>query len=292
MQEFEESNVSRKTKRVYITTVISIALVLMMVGLAGLIVLHARNLSDYVKENIVFNIIIDESAKEVDVLQLQKEIDKIPAVKSTVYVSKDLAAQSLTKDLGEDFVKFLGYNPLLASIDVYLKAEYADNITIDKITNQLKSQPLVKEVVYQRSLVDSINKNIKTISLVILGFGALLMIIALALINNTIRLAIYSQRFLIKSMQLVGATKNFIRWPFILMAILHGFLAGLVAIALLIGLMYFAQKEVPELVILQNYAEFGIMFAVLIGLGILISLISTYLAVTKYLRLKVDALYI
>ena len=292
MQEFEESNVSRKTKRIYITTVISIALVLTLVGLAGLLVLHARNLSDYVKENIVFNIIVDESAKEVDILQLQKEIDKTPAVKSTVYISKDLAAQSLTKDLGEDFVKFLGYNPLLASIDVYLKAEYADNANIDKIINQLKLQPLVKEVVYQRSLVDSINKNIRTISIIILGFGALLMIIALALINNTIRLAIYSQRFLIKSMQLVGATKNFIRWPFILIAILNGLLAGLVAIALLSGLIYFAQKEIPELVILQNYAEFGIMFAGLILLGILISLISTYLAVTKYLRLKVDALYI
>ncbi|SMO33844.1 cell division protein FtsX [Solitalea koreensis] len=292
MQEFEESNVSRKTKRVYFTTVISIALVLTLLGLVGLIVLHTKNLSDYVKENIVFNIIVDESAKEIDILQLQKEIDKIPAVKSTVYISKEIAAQSLTKDLGEDFVKFLGYNPLLASIDVYLKAEYADNANIDKIINQLKLQPLVKEVVYQPSLVDSINKNIKTISLIILGFGALLLFIALALINNTIRLTIYSQRFLIKSMQLIGATKSFIRWPFVLMAVLHGLLAGLLAIFLLSALIYFAQQEIPELVILQKYVEFGTLFAGLILIGIFISLISTYLAVTKYLRLKVDALYI
>ncbi|UKJ07032.1 cell division protein FtsX [Solitalea lacus] len=292
MQEFEESNVSRKTKRVYITTVISIAMVLLMVGLAGLIVLHARKLSDYVKENIVVNVYLNEDAKEVDILALQKEIEKNPAVKSTVYVSKELAAENLSKDLGEDFIKFLGYNPLLYSIDVYMKADYADNANIDRIIKDLSGKALVKEVKYQQSLVDSMNRNIQTISLIILCFGGLLLFIALALINNTIRLAIYSQRFIIKSMQLVGATKNFIRKPFLGMAILHGVLAGLLATLMVMGVLYLARQEIPELVVLQDYTEFGILFIGMILLGIVISVFSTYFAVTRYLRLKIDALYV
>ncbi|POY35011.1 cell division protein FtsX [Solitalea longa] len=292
MSEFEESNVSRKTKRVYITTVISIAMVLLMVGLAGLIILHARKLSDYVKENIVVNVYLNEDAKEVDILALQKEIEKSPAVKSTVYVSKELAAENLSKDLGEDFIKFLGYNPLLYSIDVYMKADYANNANIDKIIQTISSKPLVKEVKYQQSLVDSMNRNLKAISFIILGFGGLLLFIALALINNTIRLAIYSQRFTIKSMQLVGATKNFIRRPFLGMAILHGILAGLLATLMVMGVLYLTRQEVPELIVLQDYSEFGLLFIGLIVLGILISLFSTYFAVTRYLRLKIDALYV
>ncbi|MCO4292002.1 permease-like cell division protein FtsX [Solitalea sp. MAHUQ-68] len=292
MQEFEESNVSRKTKRVYITTVISIAMVLLMVGLAGLIILHTRKLSDYVKENIVVNVYLNEDVKEVDILTLQKEIEKYPSVKSTVYVSKELAAENLSKDLGEDFIKFLGYNPLLYSIDVYMKADYADNANIDKIIQAISGKPLVKEVKYQQSLVESMNRNIKTISLIILCFGGLLLFIALALINNTIRLAIYSQRFTIKSMQLVGATKNFIRRPFLGMAVLHGVLAGLLATLMVMGVLYLARQEIPELIVLQNYTEFGILFLGLILLGILISLFSTYLAVSRYLRLKIDALYV
>ncbi|AFD07971.1 cell division protein FtsX [Solitalea canadensis] len=292
MQEFEESNVSKRTKRVYITTVISIAMVLLMVGLAGLLILHVRKISDYVKENIVVNVYLNEDAKEVDILALQKEIEKNPAVKSTVYVSKELAAENLSKDLGEDFIKFLGYNPLLYSIDVYMKADFADNASIDKVTKEITGKPIVKEVKYQPSLVDSMNRNMKAISLVILCFGGLLLFIALALINNTIRLAIYSQRFLIKSMQLVGATKNFIRKPFLTMAILHGILAGLLATLMVMGVLYLARNEIPELIVMQDYAEFGILFAGLIILGILISLFSTYFAVTRYLRLKIDALYV
>lgn len=292
MQEFEESNVSKRTKRVYITTVISIAMVLLMVGLAGLLILHVRKISDYVKENIVVNVYLNEDAKEVDILALQKEIEKNPAVKSTVYVSKELAAENLSKDLGEDFIKFLGYNPLLYSIDVYMKADFADNANIDKVTKEISGKSIVKEVKYQPSLVDSMNRNMKAISLVILCFGGLLLFIALALINNTIRLAIYSQRFLIKSMQLVGATKNFIRQPFLVMAILHGILAGLLATLMVMGVLYLARNEIPELIVMQDYTEFGLLFIGLIVLGILISVFSTYFAVTRYLRLKIDALYV
>jgi cell division transport system permease protein len=291
MEEFEDSRAARKTKTIYISTVISISLVLLMVGLLGLILVHGRKLSNYVKENIVLNVIINEGTKEVDVLQLQKQIEANNYVKSTQYISKELAARNLTQDLGEDFIKFLGYNPLLSSIDVYMKADFANNQSIDILSKQLQKNPMINEVRYQKSLVDMINQNIRTISLVILGFGSVLLIIAVALINNTIRLAIYSQRFIIKSMQLVGATRGFIRKPFINYGILHGFIAGLIAIILLVLTLYFAQKEIPELVILTDFTEFGIVFLGVIGVGILISGISTYFAVTKYLGLKTQDLY-
>lgn len=291
MEEFEGAVAANKTKTVYISTIISIALVLLMVGLLGLIVVHAKNLSNYVKENIVLNIIVNEGAKESDIFALQKQIDANNYVLKTQYVSKELAARNLTKDLGEDFVQFLGYNPLLSSIDVYLKAEYANNASIQSFSNQLTENKLVKEVIYQKSLIDMVNQNIRTIGLVILAFAAILLIIAIALINNTIRLAIYSQRFLIKSMQLVGATKNFIRKPFIGYGILHGLLAGLIAVILLLLTLYLAQQQIPELIILRNWLEFGLVFAVVIGTGILISGLSTYFAVSKFLRLKLYDLY-
>lgn len=291
MEEFESAVAAKKTKTIYISTVISIALVLLMIGLLGLILVHAKNLSNYVKENIVLNIIVNEGAKDADIFALQKQVDSNPYVLKTQYVSKELAARNLTKDLGEDFVQFLGYNPLLSSIDVYMKAEYANNASILRFSNQLSKNKLVKEVIYQKSLIDMVNQNIRTIGLVILAFAAILLVIAIALINNTIRLAIYSQRFLIKSMQLVGATKNFIRKPFIGYGILHGLLAGLIAIILLLLTLYLAQQQIPELIILRNWVEFGIVFLGVISIGILISALSTYFAVSKFLRLKIYDLY-
>jgi cell division transport system permease protein len=291
MEEFEDSRAARKTKTIYVSTVISISLVLLMVGLLGLILVHGRKLSKYVKENIVLNVIINEGTKEVDILQMQKQIDGNNYVKNSAYVSKEEAAKILTADLGEDFIKFLGYNPLLSTIDVYLKADFANNESIEVLSKQLRKNPIINEVRYQKSLVDMINQNIRTISLVILGFGGVLLIIAVALINNTIRLAIYSQRFLIKSMQLVGATRGFIRKPFINYGILHGFIAGLIAIILLILTLYFAQQEIPELVVLTDLFEFAIVFFSVVAVGILISGISTYFAVTKYLGLKTQDLY-
>lgn len=291
MEEFEVSDAYKKTKTIYISTIFSIALVLLMLGLLGLVLVHAKNLSNYVKENIVLNIIVDEGAKEADVLAFQKELNANAAIKQTQYVNKELAARNLTQDLGEDFVNFLGYNPLLSTVDIYLKADYANNKSIDALKAQIQKNPLVKEVVYQSSLIDMVNKNINTISLVILAFAVILLIIAVALINNTIRLAIYSQRFLIKSMQLVGATKNFIRKPFLLYAGLHGLIAALIAIIILMGALFFAQKEIPEIVILRNYTEFGIVLLGLIAVGLFITSISTWFAVSKYLRLKIYDLY-
>lgn len=291
MEEFEVSEASKKTKTVYVSTIFSIALVLLMLGMLGLILVHAKNLSNYVKENIVLNVIVDEGAKETDILALQKELNNNAWVKQTQYVNKEVAQHNLTKDLGEDFVNFLGYNPLLSTIDVYMKADFANNQNIKALTEKIQKNPLVKEVVYQSSLIDGVNKNISTISLIVLGFAIVLLVIAVALINNTIRLAIFSQRFLIKSMQLVGATKNFIRKPFILVAALHGLIASFIAIIILLALLFYAQKELPEIIILRNYTEFGIVFLGMVGVGILITGLSTHFAVSKYLRLKIYDLY-
>ena len=291
MEEFEVSESAKKTKTIYISTVFGISMVLLMVGLLGLILVHANNLSRYVKENIVLNIFVDEAAHEADVRQLQTQLDANPAVKQAIYVSKELAARNLQKDLGEDFVKFLGYNPLSQSLDVYLNADFANNAEITKLKTQLLKNPFVKEVKYQQSLVDQMNQNLTAISLVILAFASIFVVVSVALINNTIRLAIYSQRFLIKSMQLVGATKNFIRKPFILYGIWHGILGGLIAVIILIGTLYLANLQIPDLVILQNNFEFGVVFLLVLGLGVFISGLSTYLAVNKFLRLKIYDLY-
>ena len=291
MEEFEASESAKKTKTIYISTVFGIAMVLLMVGLLGLILVHASSLSKYVKENIVVNIFVDESAREADVLQLQHQLQENPIVKQTVYVTKEMAARNLQKDLGEDFVKFLGYNPLSQSIDVYLKADFANNKDIVKFKSELMKNPLVKEVKYQQSLVDKMNENLASITLVILAFAGIFVVVSVGLINNTIRLAIYSQRFLIKSMQLVGATRSFIRKPFLLYGIWHGLLGALIAIIILMGTLFLAYRTIPELVILQNKAEFALVFLIVIGLGIFISGFSTYLAVSRFLRSKIISLY-
>ena len=278
-------------KTFYISTIFSISLVLVMVGLLGLIVLHGKNLSNFVKENIVLNVVIKENAGDNEIFTLQSNLEKNESIKSTQFISKESAAKTLSKDLGEDFVKFLGYNPLSASIDVYLKADFANKERIQKLVTKLKKKEIVKDVIYQESLIDMVNENLKSISLVIIAFGFTLLLIAIALINNTIRLAMYSQRFIIRSMQLVGATKGFIRKPYIVSGMIHGLLGGIVAILLLLSTLYIAKTEMPELAMLQNYVEFGVLFAAIILMGIIISIFSTYFAVNKYLNQHIDDLY-
>ena len=291
MEEFEASESANKTKTIYISTVFGIAMVLLMIGLLGLILVDANKLSRYVKENIVLNIFVDDAAHETDVLQLQKQLQGNPMVKEAQYVSKEIAARNLQKDLGEDFVKFLGYNPLSQSLDVYMNADYANNEDITRFKNELLKNPLVKEVKYQQSLVEQMNHNLTSISLIILAFAGVFVVVSVALINNTVRLAIYSQRFLIKSMQLVGATKGFIRKPFLLYGIWHGLLGALIAIVILMVTLYFSTQQIPDLVLLGNYAEFGVVFLFVIGLGVFISGFSTFLAVNRFLRLKIYDLY-
>ncbi|WP_313267030.1 permease-like cell division protein FtsX [Sphingobacterium sp.] len=291
MSEYELSTQKRKTKSVYVSTVISIALVLLVTGMLGLLLVHAKNLSKYVKENIVLNVIVNDGTSEGDVLSLQKDLEKDPYVLRTEYISKELAAKNLKEDLGEDFVQYLGHNPLLPSLDVYMKENYANTDSIKTFIEKISKNNKIKEVVYQESLIDMVNQNVRIIGMIVLAFAVILLIIAVALINNTIRLAIYSQRFLIKSMQLIGATKNFIRKPFITYGIIHGLLGSLIAILLLILTLKFAQQQIPELVFLRNWLEFGVIFLGVILIGILISGLSTYFAVTKYLKAQSNDLY-
>ncbi|MGE8298230.1 cell division protein FtsX [Sphingobacterium paramultivorum] len=291
MSEYELSTQKRKTKSVYVSTVISIALVLLVTGMLGLLLVHAKNLSKYVKENIVLNVIVNDGTSEGDVLSLQKDLEKDSYVLRTEYISKELAAKNLKEDLGEDFVQYLGHNPLLPSLDVYMKENYANTDSIKTFIEKISKNNKIKEVVYQESLIDMINKNVRIIGMIVLAFAVILLIIAVALINNTIRLAIYSQRFLIKSMQLIGATKNFIRKPFITYGIIHGLLGSLIAILLLILTLKFAQQQIPELVFLRNWFEFAVIFLGVILIGILISGLSTYFAVTKYLKAQSNDLY-
>ena len=291
MASKEAKSTGRRLKTSYFTTVISMSLVLFMLGLLGLIVLHARKLSDHVKENIGISIFLKENVKEVDIIQLQKSLDASKFVKSTEYITKEQAAKTLQEDLGEDFINFLGYNPLTSSIDVHLHASYANNDSISWIENELLANAKIKEVFYQKSLVAMVNENVQKISFILMGFSSLLLMIAIVLINNTIRLSIYSKRFLIKSMQLVGATRSFIRKPFILNGIAQGIYGAFIAIGMLVGVLYLAQKEIPELFELQDMELFLYIFGMILILGIFISWICTTFAVTKFLRLKTEDLY-
>jgi cell division transport system permease protein len=291
MSKQEEKYNKRRLKSSYITSVISISLVLFMLGILGMIILHAQKISNQVKENIGFSIYMKEDVKEADIIRFQKSLDVSSFVKSTEYITKEKAASDLSKDLGEDFVNFLGYNPLSAKIDVRLNADYANNDSLTKIEKQITKNESVKEVYYQKSLVQVVNENIRRISLFILSFSTLLLIIAMALINNTIKLSVYSKRFLIKTMQLVGATQHFIRKPFIIKGIISGLYGALISIALLIGTLYLAQNNFPEIFNIQEIDLYLIVFGIVIFLGILFSWVSTFLAVRKYLNMKTDSLY-
>ncbi len=275
----------------YVATIVSISLVLFMLGLMGILILNAKRLSDYVKENIGLSVILKDKVKEVDIIRLQKDLDATIYVKATEYITKERAAKELQEDLGEDFIEFLNYNPLLASIDVYLNADYANPESYALIEKKLQQYPQIKEVFYQKSLVHLVNENIRKISIIILIFSGLLFIISIVLINNTIRLSVYSKRFLINTMQLVGATRGFIRRPFLLKSAVYGIVSSLIAISFLIGVVYIAQKELKEVISLQDIDIIGIIFLIVIALGIFINWISTFFAVNKFLRLKTDDLY-
>ncbi len=291
MSRHEDKFSRRRLHTSTATTIISISLVLFMLGLLGLILLHAQKLSDYVRENIGFSVIIKEEVKEAGIIEFQKKLDLEDFVKSTEYITRERAAEDMTKELGEDFIDFLGYNPLLASIDIRLKAPWANNDSLKMLESRLIANPIVKEVFYHKSLVEQVNQNIRRISAVILIFAVVLLLISVALINNTIRLSIYSKRFIIRSMQLVGATRHFISRPFLLRSLLHGFISALLAIAMLAGVLYFSRRALPELIDLQDIDMFLSLFGIVTLFGLLITGISTIFAVRKFLRISQDKLY-
>jgi cell division transport system permease protein len=275
----------------YLTLVISVSLVLFLLGILGLVIINTKELSDYFRESLTFSVILDDDAREADIRMLQKDLDARQFVKSTEYVSKDEAAVKMKRDLGEDFLSFLGDNPLPPSIDVYLYANYANRDSVVKFEKYILEYPFVKEVWYEDSLLFLINENVRKISLFLLIISSFLFLIAVTIINNTIRLAIYSRRFLIRTMQLVGATRSFIRKPFLIRSIYHGVLAALIAMLLLMGLLYLIEKEFLMLFSFESTNLLVLLGVLLIIAGVLINLISTYLSVNRYLVISEDKLY-
>ncbi len=294
MAAVEDKYYNSRISTSYITTIISITLVLFTLGFFGLLMMHAKTLSNYIKENIGFEIIINPDVKEADILYLQKRLDTKPYIKSTEYITREEAVKRLSKTLGSDFVQFLGEddNPLLPSIDVRFNAEWANNDSITKIKNKLLNDASVKEIYYQKSLVHVINKNLKKIGLISLTLSALLLSIAIVLINNTIRLSIYSKRFIIKGMQLVGATEGFIRRPFVKKSIYHGIISGILALIFLTALLLVARNNIPELSLLENTSKIIIIYVGVLLSGIIISALSTWFAVGRFLRLGSDKLHL
>ena len=296
MAKNEKRTQSRRRRSSYITSVISLTMVLFLLGLVGLLVINAHSVNTAVRESIGFNIILKENVKRADILQFQKIIDSKPFTLSTEYITKDEAALETEQLVGDDFVEFLGYNPLPPSIRLRLLAEYTRPDSVIYIEQDILNYEQVEEVVYKKTLLYAINENIRKISIVILGFSTLLTLVAVTLINNTIRLTIYSRRFIINTMQIVGATRGFIRKPFLLSSLLNGLLGALFALALIFGLLYLAEDELSSLIEFGNVTTIGLLSASIILISIAISIvinwISTFFAVNKYLNIKTDKLYI
>ena len=289
----EKSSSKRRVAGSYFMSMMSIALVLFLLGVFALLMMHAQKLSNHLKENIGFEVVMNSNVKEANILKLQQELDSMPAVKSTEYITKEDAIHRLSEDLGEDFLQWLGNeeNPLLPSIDVRFNADWANNDSINLIQAQLEKNKDVKEIYYQKSLVNLINQNVRRIGIALIIASLILLIIAITLIRNTIRLSIYSKRFLVRSMQLVGATPAYIRRPFIGSGITQGFFGALLADAFLALLLYGLTKRLPELTFVQDYTIIIGIFVGIIILGILLGGLSTRSALRKYLNADVDQLY-
>lgn len=275
----------------YFSVVISISLVLFLLGLLGILVLNTKKVADHFKEQIALTIYLKETAKEVEINQLQNSLTLAEHTKSAVYVSKEAAAESLSVEIGEDFIDYLGDNPLQNSIDVYLNADFVTPDLMDEITNQILAKGFVDEVVYDKPLIALLNENVKKISLWVLIISGVFTFIAVLLINSSIRLSVYSKRFIIKTMQMVGATKSFIRKPFIWKSIKLG-IVGIVMAWIGMGIViYYLNQTFPELLLLDQPMVLGALFLVIFMLGVFITWLSTFFATQRFLNLRTDELY-
>lgn len=275
----------------FITSSISTTLVLLLLGMVVFFVLSANNLSNYVRENIGFTVLVSDDMKEPEALKFQKEINERAYVKESVYISKEQALKEQTEAMGTDPAEFLGYNPFTASIEIKLNAEYANSDSIVWIEKELLANKKVMEVSYPQDLLNSVNQNIQKVSLFLLGLAALLTLISFALINNTIRLAIYSKRFLLHTMKLVGASWGFIRRPFIVRNMWIGILAGILADTILLGMAYMLVKYEPQLIEIVTPQSMLIVMASVFAFGLTITCLCAYISINKYLRMKAGALY-
>lgn len=281
----------RRLRNTYFSVVISISLVLFLVGIIGTLLLNSKKVADHFKEQIALTLYINDEAKDIEVQQLIKTLQLNKATKKVVWVSKEEAAQIHTNEIGEDFMEFLGYNPLLASVDVFFNAEYATPSFVKSLSSSFAENSFVNEIIYDQPLLELLDANIEKISYWLVVAAALFIAVAMLLINSSIRLSIHSKRFVIKTMQLVGAHKRFIRRPFIKTHVLLGVVASFIASAGIAAVVWELDQRFPELQILKQPEEPALILAVVLALGISITYFSTYFATQLYLNLKTDAVY-
>jgi len=275
----------------YLSVIVSIALVLFLVGLLGLIVLKTNSITKHFKEKVAITVFLNDNAKDSDVETLQAELKKEEFAKTVTYISKDEAAKIYSEDIGENFLEFLGENPLKNAIDILLKSEFVTPEIMAGIEKQLMLRSIVFEVTYDKPLIELLSKNINRLSFWMLLFSALFTLIAVVLINGSIRLSVYSKRFTIKTMQMVGATKGFIRNPFIFQSIKLGIIGALVSIVGMVVFISYLNKNIPELELFSDLNILAVVFFGIIGLGILITWLSTFFATQRFLNLRSDELY-
>tara|TARA_B000000475_G_scaffold238801_1_gene208109 strand:+ start:685 stop:1563 length:879 start_codon:yes stop_codon:yes gene_type:complete len=287
----KNKSLNRKIVSSSVSVIISLSLVLFVLGLLSLFLINAQRLTNYVKENIGFSIMIKENIKEIELIEFNKILDGESFTKSTEFISKEAATKDLENELGEDFVNFLGFNPIMASIDVKLNSSYANNDSLNNISSLLQKNKIVHEVYYQKNLIEKLNNNIRKISFFLFAFSLILFFIAFALINNTIRLSVYSKRFVIRTMSLVGAESQFIQKPFLINAIYQGLYSAIFAVFLLIGSIQLVQKETASILNINDLQIIGVVFIVLFCSGVIISVASTFFAVRRFIYSNEDELY-
>lgn len=273
----------------YFSVTVSISLVLFLVGVLGFLLINTQKVVQHFKEQIAFTVFINESAKPIEIKQLQKSLQLRKETKSIRFVSKEEAAEIHANDIGEDFMEFLGYNPLLSSIDVYFQADYVTPVFLGELKENFEARPYINEVYFDQPLLTLLNENIIKITQAFIAISGLFIIIAILLINSSIRLSVYSKRLIIKTMQLVGATKQFIRWPFIWTHLQLGILGATLASTTLGFVLVQVDQRFPELRVFENTIESAVLFSGLFIMSIFITGISTFLATQRYLNLTTDA---
>lgn len=291
MTSGENKLIRRRLVGAWLSTVVSISLVLLLVGVAGLLVANARSVSDYFKENMQVSVLMKQEVGEDEAIEYVSELDAMPFIKSSKFVSREQGTKEMAELLGEDFLNVFETAPIPVSVDVTLKADYVSSDSLEVVKDAIQKSPLVDEVVYQQSLVDKLNTNLGKISAVLGVFIILLLFISFVLINNTVRLNVFSRRFTIHTMRLVGATKSFIRAPFLVQAVFQGLFSALLATVMLVGILFFVRSEFAQLFEVFRLDLLLAVIGVVILSGIVICTLSTALVVGRMVSLSKDELY-
>lgn len=281
----------RRLRNAYLSSVISISLVLLLVGVASMLLVNAKSVSDYFKENMQISVLMKQTVSDEDALEYRELLDGERYIKSTTFVSKEQGRKELADQLGEDFLDVFETSPIPVSIDVTLEAAYVSSDSLEVVRVEIAESPLVEEVVYQRSLVDALNANLSKISMVLGVFIVLLLFISFVLINNTVRLSVFARRFTIHTMKLVGATRSFIRAPFLLQSAFQGVFAAFLAIIVLLGLMFLMRSSFSQLFEIFRMELLLLVMGIVLVSGLAICLLSTYFVVNKLISLHKDELY-